>query len=98
MRDGGKHQYSSLTFRVHVDVIQSHKSHTPRIINTKVDGHDAYATCDLLVPHPTKPDLWKVYGRADDLIMLSTGEKACFFQQGINFGPNLPFCRRILGH
>ena len=36
---------------------------------------DAYATSDLLVPHPTKPDLWKIYGRKDDQIMLSTGEK-----------------------
>ncbi|EIN04867.1 acetyl-CoA synthetase-like protein [Punctularia strigosozonata HHB-11173 SS5] len=43
--------------------------------NTKVDGVDAYDTGDLLERHPTKPDLWKVFGRADDQIMHSTGEK-----------------------
>ncbi|KAH9917018.1 uncharacterized protein B0H18DRAFT_1123857 [Fomitopsis serialis] len=47
----------------------------PNIINTKVDGADAYATSDLLVPHPTKKGFWKIYGRTDDQIMHSTGEK-----------------------
>ncbi|KAI0795715.1 acetyl-CoA synthetase-like protein [Abortiporus biennis] len=47
----------------------------PRVFNTKVHGRDAYATNDLFLPHPTKPHLWKIYGRADDQIMLSTGEK-----------------------
>ncbi|CCM04238.1 uncharacterized protein FIBRA_06405 [Fibroporia radiculosa] len=47
----------------------------PGIINTKVDGVDAYATSDLLMPHPTKPGYWKVFGRSDDQIMHSTGEK-----------------------
>lgn len=37
---------------------------------------DAYATSDLLAPHPSKPGYWKVYGRVDDQIMHSTGEKA----------------------
>ncbi|EIN09204.1 acetyl-CoA synthetase-like protein [Punctularia strigosozonata HHB-11173 SS5] len=47
----------------------------PMITNTTVQGVDAYATGDLLERHPTKPDLWKVFGRADDQIMQSTGEK-----------------------
>ncbi|PIL27162.1 hypothetical protein GSI_10304 [Ganoderma sinense ZZ0214-1] len=47
----------------------------PRVINDSVDGVDAYATSDLLEPHPTRPGLWKVYGRVDDQIMLSNGEK-----------------------
>ncbi|KAF8626806.1 hypothetical protein AX17_006463 [Amanita inopinata Kibby_2008] len=46
-----------------------------QIVNTKVDGVNAYATSDLFVPHPTKPGYWKVYGRVDDQIMHSTGEK-----------------------
>lgn len=49
--------------------------HHPVVFNTQVDGKDAYATSDLLLPHPTKPGLWKIYGRKDDQIMLSTGEK-----------------------
>ncbi|KAI0370654.1 acetyl-CoA synthetase-like protein [Pilatotrama ljubarskyi] len=45
------------------------------VVNTKVDGQDAYATSDLVEPHPTKPNLWRIYGRADEQIMLSNGEK-----------------------
>lgn len=29
----------------------------------------------MLVPHPTKKGLWKIIGRSDDQITLSTGEK-----------------------
>ncbi|OBZ76703.1 Linear gramicidin synthase subunit D [Grifola frondosa] len=56
-------------------IITSHEIHTPSVINTKVGGRDGYNTNDLLVPHPTKPDMWKILGRADDQIMLSNGEK-----------------------
>ncbi|RPD67101.1 acetyl-CoA synthetase-like protein [Lentinus tigrinus ALCF2SS1-7] len=45
------------------------------VVNTKVDGVDAYATSDLLEPHPTRPGLWKYHGRMDDQIILSNGEK-----------------------
>ncbi|EKM60508.1 uncharacterized protein PHACADRAFT_246502 [Phanerochaete carnosa HHB-10118-sp] len=40
-----------------------------------VPGERAYATSDLFEPHPTKPDLWKIVGRKDDVVILSTGEK-----------------------
>ena len=40
-----------------------------------VDGVGAYATSDLLESHPTMPGYYKVYGRVDDQIMHSTGEK-----------------------
>ncbi len=43
--------------------------------NTKIGDSNAYATKDLFIPHPTKSNLWKIYGRTDDQIMLSTGEK-----------------------
>ncbi|TFY80855.1 hypothetical protein EWM64_g3157 [Hericium alpestre] len=56
-------------------VLIDHPHHHPTVLNTKVDGHHAYATSDLLLPHPTKSGLWKIYGRKDDQIMLSTGEK-----------------------
>lgn len=32
-------------------------------------------TKDLFRPHPHKPNLWTFYGRADDIIVLSNGEK-----------------------
>ncbi|KAI0743082.1 acetyl-CoA synthetase-like protein [Daedaleopsis nitida] len=47
----------------------------PSAFNTTVDGKRAYATSDILQRHPTKPGLWQVYGRSDDQLMLSTGEK-----------------------
>jgi nucleoside-diphosphate-sugar epimerase/acyl carrier protein len=36
---------------------------------------DEYRTNDIFLPHPTKPNLWKYYGRLDDVIVLSNGEK-----------------------
>ncbi|KIJ62359.1 hypothetical protein HYDPIDRAFT_114895 [Hydnomerulius pinastri MD-312] len=33
-----------------------------------------YATADLFVKHPTK-DMWRIVGRADDVIILASGEK-----------------------
>ncbi|KAG1767497.1 putative aminoadipate reductase [Suillus placidus] len=34
-----------------------------------------YATSDLFVRHPTQKQLWKIVSRADDVIVLSSGEK-----------------------
>jgi hypothetical protein len=59
----------------YAEPFQDHDLQHPVVINTKIDGRDAYATSDLLEPHPTKSGLWKIYGRKDDQIMLSTGEK-----------------------
>ncbi|KAH8170491.1 male sterility protein [Sarocladium implicatum] len=36
---------------------------------------DRFETGDIYSRHPTKPDLWSYSGRADDLVVLSTGEK-----------------------
>jgi len=36
---------------------------------------DEFAIKDLYAKHPTKPDRWLYKGRADDLIVLSNGEK-----------------------
>ncbi|KAK4863281.1 hypothetical protein LT330_002059 [Penicillium expansum] len=36
---------------------------------------NVYRTNDLYTPHPTNPHLWKFYGRKDDVIVLSNGEK-----------------------
>ncbi|KAJ7667223.1 hypothetical protein B0H17DRAFT_990381 [Mycena rosella] len=50
-------------------------THTPALLDTVVDGVKALRSNDLLFRHPTNPNLWKVYGRQDDQIMHSTGEK-----------------------
>ncbi|KAJ8503284.1 hypothetical protein ONZ45_g10995 [Pleurotus djamor] len=47
----------------------------PCVINGKYDGMDAYYTGDLFVAHPSKPGYYKIFGRVDDQIMHSTGEK-----------------------
>lgn len=64
-----------------IDVRRSHGHFKARrtqalaVINSKLNGQDAYSTHDLFVPHPTKDGRWKLMGRADDQIILSTGEK-----------------------
>ncbi|RPD70255.1 acetyl-CoA synthetase-like protein [Lentinus tigrinus ALCF2SS1-7] len=47
----------------------------PNVYNSTLNGRPAYATSDLMEEHPTNPALFKVLGRADDQIILSTGEK-----------------------
>ncbi|KLO13762.1 acetyl-CoA synthetase-like protein [Schizopora paradoxa] len=56
-------------------VVASNPYLRPCMINTKFNGVDAYAVGDLLTPHPSKPGLYRYYGRADDQIIHSTGEK-----------------------
>jgi hypothetical protein len=56
-------------------LFQPHPAHAPCVFNSKRDGVDVYATGDLLMPHPDKTGLWKVFGRVDDQIMHSNGEK-----------------------
>ncbi|KAJ7485841.1 hypothetical protein FB451DRAFT_1554646 [Mycena latifolia] len=43
--------------------------------NTEVDGVPAFDTKDIVQRHPTNPTLYRVYGRIDDQIMHSNGEK-----------------------
>ncbi|EKM52250.1 uncharacterized protein PHACADRAFT_211524 [Phanerochaete carnosa HHB-10118-sp] len=76
-------------FRVPVDAphikLESQGDGTYELVIYEIEGYDiamynvpgekAYATSDLFEPHPTKPDLWKIVGRKDDVITLSTGEK-----------------------
>ncbi|KAF8160214.1 acetyl-CoA synthetase-like protein [Mycena galopus ATCC 62051] len=56
-------------------VVKQCATHIPAVINTMVEGVPAFDTNDLLVPHPTNKKLWKIYGRQDDQIMHSNGEK-----------------------
>ena len=52
---------------------------TPSVMNTVVNGVGAYATSDLLQPHPTKRGYYRILGRVDDQIMHNTGEKVRYF-------------------
>ncbi|OBZ65541.1 2-succinylbenzoate--CoA ligase, chloroplastic/peroxisomal [Grifola frondosa] len=48
----------------------------PNVINSETkDGHSAFRTGDLLQRHPISTSRWKIFGRVDDQIALSTGEK-----------------------
>lgn len=38
-------------------------------------GENPFHTKDLFTQHPTKPNLFKYYGRKDDILVLSNGEK-----------------------
>ncbi|KIJ41469.1 hypothetical protein M422DRAFT_229549 [Sphaerobolus stellatus SS14] len=56
-------------------VIMQSPLNTLNVVNTEVNGIPAFATSDLLLAHPEKPGCWKLFGRVDDQIMHSTGEK-----------------------
>ncbi|EPQ50946.1 acetyl-CoA synthetase-like protein [Gloeophyllum trabeum ATCC 11539] len=47
----------------------------PGTINVNINGVEGYSTSDLYQRHPTHPRLLKHCGRADDVIVLSNGEK-----------------------
>ncbi|KAF2832434.1 putative NRPS-like enzyme [Ophiobolus disseminans] len=44
-------------------------------LNHNMPGVTQYRTKDLFKQHPQKPGLWQFYGRRDDIIVLSNGEK-----------------------
>ncbi|KAF2202987.1 acetyl-CoA synthetase-like protein [Delitschia confertaspora ATCC 74209] len=44
-------------------------------LNHNLPGTPVYRTKDLFKQHPQKPGLWQYYGRRDDIIVLSNGEK-----------------------
>ena len=43
------------------------------LCNTKIRGVKAFDTGDLIEQHPRKKDLWRIYGRVDDQIVLQSG-------------------------
>ncbi|KAJ7665037.1 acetyl-CoA synthetase-like protein [Mycena polygramma] len=61
------------------DVVEIAVTHTPyfkpNVINYNWPECEGYRTGDLLQRHPTDPTRWRVFGRADDQILLVTGEK-----------------------
>lgn len=56
-------------------IMMQSPSCTLDVINVEYDGERGYNTNDLITKHPTIPDLWRVCGRADEQIILSTGTK-----------------------
>ncbi len=46
-----------------------------RAVSCNFPDVEHWHTKDLFRPHPTKPSLWQFYGRTDDIIVLSNGEK-----------------------
>ncbi|KAJ7742651.1 acetyl-CoA synthetase-like protein [Mycena maculata] len=58
----------------------------PHALNTTHDGKPAFDVGDLLERHPSDPSRWRVYGRQDDQIMLSTGENDKHINSVIMFG------------
>ncbi|KAI0673258.1 acetyl-CoA synthetase-like protein [Trametes maxima] len=61
--------------RVFEPIIVDSPTWSPNAFNTEINGRPACTTSDLFEEHPRNPNLFRVYGRADDQIMLSTGEK-----------------------
>ncbi|KAF4568263.1 putative NRPS-like protein biosynthetic cluster [Pleurotus pulmonarius] len=56
-------------------VLAPSDAHAFPFTNSRVDGRDVYDTNDLLERHPSNPHLYRLYGRSDDQLMHSTGEK-----------------------
>ena len=61
--------------RPKLTAFQDSPTFTPNVFNSVINGRPAYSTSDLLERHHTKHNLFRVFGRADDQLMLSTGEK-----------------------
>lgn len=80
----------------------------PCVTNTMIDGRKAYLMPDVLSEHPMRKGLWKVVGRHDDMIALSTGQKTHpvplegilsadpRVKAAVFFGAGRPFCGLIL--
>ncbi|RPB15662.1 putative NRPS-like enzyme [Morchella conica CCBAS932] len=75
-------------------------------LTNRPDG--SYETHDLFLQHPTDPNKWKYYGRLDDTIVLSNGEKANpvtlelfvrenpYIKEGLAFGAQRPHLGMLL--
>ncbi|KAJ4469195.1 putative aminoadipate reductase [Lentinula aciculospora] len=62
---------------------------TYRVSVENIVGTSGYATSDLWVPHPSKPGLWSIVGRLDDVLIHSSGEKTvpAPFEDVVNKSP-----------
>lgn len=64
---------STGTFELVIFADDSNQDASPVFHN--LPGENSFHTKDLFTQHPTKPDLFKYYGRKDDILVLSNGEK-----------------------
>lgn len=76
--------------------LQSHDGHYIDRPNCEIDGQRALATNDVVIPHPADPGLFKIVGRLDDQIVLSTGEKVRpATRRSLNMRTDWTFSRRM---
>lgn len=61
------------TFELIIFADESNQDSAPVFHN--LPGENPFYTKDLFTQHPTKPNLYKYYGRRDDILVLSNGEK-----------------------
>jgi hypothetical protein len=64
------------------------------LCNTKIKGVKAFDTGDLIERHPRKKDLWRVYGRVEDQIVLQSGLQT----NPLPIGMSLRFCSYLALH
>ncbi|KAJ7673944.1 hypothetical protein DFH06DRAFT_1467316, partial [Mycena polygramma] len=74
-------------------------SYTTSYTNSIIDGRPGCLLRDLLEQHPHKPELHRVYGRKDDIIIFSTGFKMSpgSIESHINMNPAVD-AALIFGH
>lgn len=61
------------TFELVIIADESNRDAAPVFHN--LPGENPFFTKDLFTQHPTKPNLYKYYGRKDDILVLANGEK-----------------------
>lgn len=61
------------TFELIIFADESNQDSAPVFHN--LPGENPFYTKDLFTQHPTKPNLYKYYGRKDDILVLANGEK-----------------------
>ncbi|KAJ3555779.1 hypothetical protein NM688_g2383 [Phlebia brevispora] len=78
------------TYELHILTTPTHQLAVENLPDVK-----GYATSDLWEPHPIKEGLWKIIGRTDDVIILSSGEKIVPIPQESHIGTN-PMVKGVL--
>lgn len=77
------------TFELVILADESNRDAAPVYHN--LPGENPFFTKDLFTKHPTKPNLYKFYGRRDDILVLANGEKVnpIPLEQHVQGSPNL---------
>lgn len=58
-------------------IIKACSTHVPLVFNAEIDGVPAFRTGDIICQHPSDPKKYKIFGRADDWIILTNAWKVC---------------------